>query len=177
MLKIILGNDYAEEKLGIQNIHIGIESMFNTRRKKEWSHDNFVKRIISEVDKSDIILDYAVMDRRTGTGYSIADISTGAKSLILVYEFPDELFCVRMGDNCTDLLEQIAYHYEKLGKDITIVTNYMHEFKFNYVDSIYYVNWGITCHSFDDIIDNVMDKWYEQDAEHLIKDTADEDDD
>lgn len=170
MLRIILGSDYAEQQLGIKNIQNGIESIFNTRRKKEWFSDSFVKEIVSDIDCSDIVMDYAAVDRRTGTGYSIVDISTGAKSLILVYKYPDEIFCIRMGNNCTDLLEKIAAYYDKQNKDVTVVTNYMHEFTFKYVDSIYYVNWDITCHSYDDIMNYVMDKWYDQDSENLLKD-------
>ena len=161
MLKIILGSDYAEEKLGI-HVMYGIESVFKASKKKEWFRDDFVKKIISDIDNADVILDFSIYSRMYETGYSVDSLSAGAMSLIMAYEKPELNIVLRMGDNCTDLLEQIVSKYDKQGKDITIICNYMHMFNFRYIDKIKYVNWGITCKSRADIVNKVMDKWYKQ---------------
>lgn len=64
-----------------------------------------------------------------------------------------------MGDNGCDLLEKIALDYEHEGKDLVIVSNYIHKFNFKYIKKIKYVNYGIVCSSWDDIYDNVYDKF------------------
>ncbi len=45
----------------------------------------------------------------------------------------DNVYLATMGDNCCDFLERIALDYEKEGKDLIVVANYLHKFQFNYI--------------------------------------------
>lgn len=65
-----------------------------------------------------------------------------------------------MGDNGCDLLEKIALDYERENKDLVIVSNYIHKFNFKYIKEIKYVNYEVICKSWDDIYDNVYDKFF-----------------
>lgn len=77
-----------------------------------------------------------------------------------------------MGDNCTDFLERIALDYEKQGRDLIVVANYIHIFKFNFIKDIEYINWNIVCHNWNDIEYKIYDKWIAQEREEF----EDEDD-
>lgn len=120
---------------------------------------NLLKKIIHEIDDARVELGFSVRSNKTGAGYSVDTLSTGAKTLILMYELRDRIFLASMGDNCTDLLEEIAADYEKEGRDLIIVANYMHKFNFRHITSIEYINWGIVCHSWNDICKYVYSKF------------------
>lgn len=134
---------------------------FNRVKEASWFEDDFVKEIISSIDNADVVVDEAIKSRKTGTGYSVDKLSGGAKALILMYELEDKIVLATMGDNCIEFVERIAAKYEKEGKELTIVSNYLHKFKFKYIKEIRYLNWDIICKSTDDIESLVEDKWYE----------------
>lgn len=132
--------------------------------EEEWFQDEFVQEILREIDKAVIVAGSAVKSLVTEQTYSATKLSGGSKLLISVYENPDETFLLTMGDNCTDFLERITEKYDKQGKDIWFVSNYLHQFKFNYTKAIRYVNWDIVCHSWDEIDREVYGKWLDQEA-------------
>lgn len=159
MLKILMDSSEFDKYLKDKRF-IEFPSMhFNRVKKAEWFKDPFVRKIIQEIDKASVELDFSVINNETHIGYSVDSLSGGSKFLILAYECSDRIMLATMGDNCTDLLEQIALYYEKNGKDLIIVSNYLHRFKFNYIKSIEYINWGIVCHSWMDIHDKVYDRY------------------
>ncbi len=162
MLKIIMGSERVKEFTDRKLIQFP-NYYFNEMKKQEWFKDEFVKEIIRTIDKAEVELGYSVHSIEYDAGYSVNDLAGGTKTLILIHKLRDLLFLAVMGDNCTDFLERIVADYEKEGKDLLIVENYLHRFQFRYIDSIYYVNWGITCHSLEDIDDKIKYKWYEQD--------------
>ena len=71
----------------------------------------------------------------------------------------DRVFLATMGDNGCDLLEKIALDYEKEGKDLIVVSDYLHKFNFKYVKEIEYINYGVICHNWNEIYDKVYDKF------------------
>jgi hypothetical protein len=162
MLKIILNsNKYDSFNIGKRFIDYP-NGFFNIKKKPEWFKDKFVRKIINDIDDSYVEMDFSVVNKSTKTGYSVDTICCGSKLLILVYEMRDIVFLATMGDNCADFLEQIALDYEKHGQDLIIVSNYLHDFNFKYIDSIEYLNWGITCHSSQDICEKVFDKFVDE---------------
>jgi hypothetical protein len=162
MLKIILNsNKYDSFNIGKRFIDYP-NGFFNIKKKPEWFKDKFVRKIINDIDDSYVEMDFSVVNKSTKTGYSVDTICCGSKLLILVYEMRDIVFLATMGDNCADFLEQIALDYEKHGQDLIIVSNYLHDFNFKYIDSIEYLNWGITCHSWRDIYYKVYDKFIDE---------------
>lgn len=160
MLNIFMDSTLAIDKFGRFFIEYPSQR-FNRIHKPEWFRDNFVQEIISEIDNADVIADLALRNRRTNTGYSVDKLSGGAKALILMYELENKIVLATMGDNCIEFVERIAAKYEKEGKELTIVSNYLHKFKFKYIKEIRYLNWDIICKSTDDIDSLVEDKWYE----------------
>ena len=111
-----------------------------------------------------MLLGYAVKSLDYNEGYSVDDISGGSKTLILVYKMPDKVILTKMGDNCTDLLEQIALKYAEQGKDLLVASDYLHMYNFKYIDAIEYMNWGIVCHSKSEIDEQIRHRWYEQEG-------------
>ncbi len=163
MLKIIMDANLAYKFTDKKVIRFP-GSYFNEMKKQEWFKDEFVKEIIRTIDKAEVEIGYSVRSLEYDAGYSVNDLAGGTKTLINIYEIRDKLFLTKMGDNCTDFLERIALDYEKHGQELLVVSNYLHSYKFNYIDSIYYVNWGITCHSYDDIDTKIKNIWYEQEG-------------
>lgn len=159
MLKILIDssefNNYLKGKRFIEfpNAH------FDRMKQAEWFEKDIVKQIIKDIDKAHVELGYSIVNNVTGLGYSVDDLSGGSKFLILVYNMRDRIFLATMGDNCTDLLEQIALVYEKEGKDLIIVSNYLHQFNFKYIKEIEYINWNIRCNSWEEVCREVYPKF------------------
>lgn len=159
MLKIILNSLSCKQYLGDKRFVESINAHFNRVKKQEWFDDEIVREIIQKIDNAHVELGFSVVNDKTGAGYSVNDLSGGAKFLILTHCIRDRVFLATMGDNGCDLLEKIALDYEHEGKDLVIVSNYIHKFNFKYIKKIEYVNYGIVCSSWDDIYDNVYDKF------------------
>lgn len=164
MLKIIMGSERTREFTNKKFIEFPSRS-FKAYKKSEWFEDTFVREIIEKIDNARMVSSFAVESLIYDAGYSVDDISGGSKALILIYKLRDYICLATMGDNCTDFMERIALDYEREGKDLWIVSNYLHLYNFRYVKDIEYVNWGIVCHSRKDIIDLVEQKWIAQEHE------------
>lgn len=162
MLKIIMGSEFAKQYVKGKYYVKDTKTYFNEYKKKNWFKPKIVKDIIRDIDKAEMDGVYSVISLIEDTGYSVNDLAGGTKTLIAIYNERDTVFYTSIGDNCTDFLERIALDYEKQGEDLVIVSNYLNDFQFNYVDSIEYLNWGIICHSFEDINRKVWPLWYEQ---------------
>lgn len=172
MLNIFMDSTLAIGKYGDSFIEYP-NKRFNRVKRPEWFRDPFVKEIISTIDKADVVLDEALRSRLTGGGYSTEKLCGGTKTLILMYYMRNNVVLAAMGPNCTDFVERIALDYEKEGKELTIVSNYLHKYSFKYIDAIKYLNWDIICRSRMDIDKKITDLWYDHWA---IKDTDDDDD-
>jgi hypothetical protein len=107
MLKIYFGSHKDE----IYNTDL----YFNNSYKDKWFSDNFVKRMIKEIDNSEVIDNNIIKNDILGT-FSPINLSTGVKTLILIYSNPKMIFNIsNCGDNCIPLLFEITNN-----KDITV---------------------------------------------------------
>lgn len=174
MLKIVMGSEFASTFIPDRKFIEFPNSYFNELKESRWFKDPLVQEIIRDIDKAYVESGFAVHSIDYDEGYSVNDIAGGSKFLILLHMLRDNVYLATMGDNCTDFVERIAVEYEKENKDLIIVANYMHRYKFNYIDSIEYVNWGIVCHSTSDIDSKIFDRWLEQ--EHRDREEIDEED-
>lgn len=162
MLKIIMGVEQVDKYIDTSKFVEFPNYFFNDNKKKEWFSTDFAKRLISEIDRSSIIADFAVFSNVTNTGYSVNDLSGGSKCLMLIYNEPDYIYRLVMGDNCVEFLEEAAKKYEEQGKDLILVSNKIYYFKFKHIDEVHFVNWNITCRSNKEISSNVWNLWFKQ---------------
>lgn len=117
MLKIILNSLECKQYFGDKRFVESINAHFDRVKKQEWFSNDIVKEIIQKIDGAHVEVGFSVVNDKTGAGYSVNDLSGGAKFLILVQCMRDRVFLATMGDNGCDLLEKIALDYEKEGKD------------------------------------------------------------
>ncbi|MCM1223889.1 MAG: DUF4869 domain-containing protein [Lachnospiraceae bacterium] len=175
MLKIVMGSEFAQTFIPDRKFIEFPNSYFNELKESKWFKDPFVQEVIKVIDKAYVESGFAVHSIGYDEGYSVNDLAGGSKFLILLHMLRNNVYLATMGDNCTDFVERLALEYEKEGKDLILVANYLHKFNFTHIDSIEYMNWGITCHSWSDIHSKVWHKWIEQ--EHRDRDPEDEEDD
>lgn len=168
MLKIVLGCENAEKYLTpdeYKKYRGSCKYSFKSLKERSWFRSDFAKRVIEEIDGAKVIADFAVESIEYNTGYSVDDLSGGAKTLITMYNCRKYIFSATMGENCIDFLEEIAADYEKEGEDLIIVSNWLMDFNFKYIDKVYFINWNKTCYNQEQIDDDIFPLWYEEEKE------------
>lgn len=155
-LKIILGGkdlDYWKASMPDRKYMGSNDAMFDRYYKPEWFNDTIVQEAMHTASKIDISKSSPVMFYSTLTEQyvGIDKLSTGCKTLILAYKFPNLILRARMGDNCTDLMDLIASKV-----DVVLHSYYVHMFKFKHIKEIEYLNYGIKAHNAGDILDASM---------------------
>ena len=153
MLKIILGVENADKY--IDNLDLVIDfpnEFFNQFKKAEWFKTDFARKVIKDIDKAEIEKDFSIVSDVTHKGYSVDNLSGGSKSLLLMYNRPNNIVLAKMGDNCTKYVEWIASEFEKQGRDLIIISNIIHVYNFEYVKEIYFYNYDMLCRSWKDVI-------------------------
>lgn len=150
MLKIILGCKDEEKYLKNKKYVDYNDGLFDDEYEEEWFSDNFIRRILEDIDNIDISKSNGSSFKNSITGdiHSPKELSTGCKTLILIYKYSNVIFQARFGDNCTDLLEEIA-----INNDITIKSDYLHAFNFKTLSEIEYINYGMKAKCKSDIYD------------------------
>lgn len=150
MLNIILGNKDSEKFLAQHKFVDYNDGLFDDEYTEEWFNDKFIQKILNEIDHIDLSKSTGTAFKNfiTGNTHSQIELSTGCKTLILMYKYPDVIFQARFGDNCTDLVEQIATK-----NNITLKSDYLHSFNFKYIKEINYINYGLTAHNKEDIFE------------------------
>lgn len=98
MLKIYFG--HIEDEL-----HIA-DGWFDNQLDDAYYCTAFSKRVIKEIDKSDVINESMVMSPILG-GIPITSVSSGAKGLIVMKYTDQSVNLVSIGDNCIPLLIEI----------------------------------------------------------------------
>lgn len=107
-----------------EDIYFYIDLEFDTLFSMEWLEHEMNKRILREVDHCEFN-GIRMQDLEEGYTFAIDDISTGSKALMLVNELEDiEIWGTAFGDNCLDLLLQMAEE-----KDITIYLQHVPGFQ------------------------------------------------
>lgn len=83
-------------------------AFFSMNKKKEWFEDPFVQRIMQEVDGASVISGYVLKDR-SGEVIPPEYLSTGTKTAVCVYFFPDMVFnATQMGDNALQFVLELS---------------------------------------------------------------------
>lgn len=160
-LTIILGKKDKEKYLKDKKYVDYNDGLFNTRCKESWFEDNFVKEILYKIDHIDKINGKAFHNYITNDTHAPEKLSTGAKTLILIYYFKDVIFEGRMGSNCTEFLERMTRD-----RDITIATGYAHHFSYKYISEINYINYGVVSRSTGDMVEKVLPYFYNYEQEN-----------
>lgn len=100
------------------------EEYFNVVYEDEWITDNFVKEMIKDVDRCDVISSHLIESPVLGA-ISPRDLSGGVKTLILMLYDNDTIHnASSCGDNCAKWILEIAKR-----KDLTI--NLLHIMNFD----------------------------------------------
>lgn len=106
------------------DIYFYIALEFDTLFSMEWLDDEMNQKILREVDHCEFN-GFRMQDLEEGYTFAIDDISTGSKALMLVNELDHiEIWGTAFGDNCLDLLLQMAEE-----KDITIYLQHVPGFQ------------------------------------------------
>jgi hypothetical protein len=144
--------------------------MFDEEYTEDWYRDEFVKRVMQDIDHIDITKSDGItfFNSITEERHTSKELSTGCKTIILIYMYPNVIFQARFGSNCTDLLEEIASK-----RDVIIKSDYPHAFNFKFIHEIEYINYNVIAKSRQDILDLVFK--YREDclAEHEYDNTDD----
>lgn len=93
---------------------------------------------MSVIDIIDRVIGSALHNRVTGDTHAPDKLSTGCKTVILIYKFPQFLFRARMGDNCIEFLEELA-----VNRDIVVVSHYLHTIPFKFANEMHYINYDV----------------------------------
>lgn len=107
---------------------------FDNQLDTSWFEDPFVKRICNEVDNTEVVSAYQMSNPVWGP-INCRLLSTGAKNLILADKTNEIIYATCMGDNCSDLLLEIA---DK--KDLTISLQHIMHFSRDFVAHILNTN-------------------------------------
>lgn len=103
-----------------KNVIIRASAAFNHRYSEEWLVTDIGKRIVREIDKSEV-LDKGAAIRSDVLGViSPERLSGGTKALFLARFKDDFISSICFGDNCSELLLQISEE-----KDVKLVINHM----------------------------------------------------
>lgn len=106
-----------------EGIYFFIDSEFEELIEIEWLNDPFNQRVLRDIDGC-FYNGVAMQDIKLGYSFPVFDISTGAKALMIVNALPEiEIWGTIFGDNCTDLLLELAEH-----KDVTIYLQHFLKF-------------------------------------------------
>lgn len=85
----------------------------------KWFADDVVKRIIKEIDNSEVVNGYTIKSNTTGYTFPPTKLSVSAKTLILMWLEPETIFNISFcSDNCLPLFFEIIDKHAKNGKDI-----------------------------------------------------------
>lgn len=107
MLKVFFGSHKDE----IYNTDVYYKNQY----EKSWITDDFAKRIIADIDDSEVIGEDAIKNNIFDT-FSSTELSTGVKTLLLIYNQPKQIFNIsNCGDNCAKYLLEMAKE-----RDITV---------------------------------------------------------
>jgi hypothetical protein len=133
--------------------------IFDLIIEKKWFDDEFVREIIKDVDKSEVIENEIIESPVLGK-ITPRQLSGGVKMLILLYEYDDIIDATCCGENCAKWLYEISKK-----KDITVNLNYAMQFDCDvqavllYEGKEIHVNNKVECNmNIILIINDIMDK-------------------
>ncbi len=137
-ISIIFGDSYHD---AIFNT----DMYFNNTYDREWLNNELTKKMIKDIDKSEIIDSFAIKSPVFGI-MPIEKLSGGVKTLILIYNNPAMVFnASTCGDNCAKWIKKFAEE-----KDFVINLYHAMVFPNNKLNA-YIVNGGEIIHSMDEL--------------------------
>lgn len=89
----------------------------------EWFNDDFVKRMVRSVDRSEVISAYSIASPYIGI-INYNELSSGVKNLVIAYKTDRPIQSRWMGKNCINWLMRIAEE-----KDVYLTINHALEFE------------------------------------------------
>jgi hypothetical protein len=153
MLNIIYG------KVDADNYIFDPDTFFNNQFDEDWIVDDFSKKVIADIDNSEVQGPYSILSPVLGS-ISTERLSGGVKTLILINNDSDHIFnASACGDNCAKWLIDIGKR-----KDITIRLGYLMDFGDDNFD-ITIQNTGRIVHSTIELDDEVIGKRLLHEAE------------
>lgn len=154
MLNIWVG-DYKGE-----NVIEFADTVFPDLYEDEWFEDSFVKDMIRDVDKSEVVGPLLIQSPVLGP-IAYSELSGGVKMLILMYELNDYIFnATNCGNNCAKWIQRIS---EK--KDLTIKLEYVMEFKEDEYFNMKIMQTGEIVHTKEDYVMAYMKGKYNHEGE------------
>lgn len=109
MLRIYL-NDWKNEKKALE-YEGRVSAYFDEVYEEEWFSDEFVVRIIKEIDNTEVVSGKVLHNEVLGD-IPPHYLSSGCKALILLYKEGIKINGDRLGDNCVPLLLEMAEHID-----------------------------------------------------------------
>lgn len=119
MLNIIVEGNHNEIMKRLPNRISNVKDYFDLSYEPEWFNEPFVQKILNDIDKTKVISGINLYNE-TLLGISPLSLSSGSKALILLFKEDYIIDGDRLGDNCIDILIEIAKQ-----KDITITTSHI----------------------------------------------------
>lgn len=96
---------------------------FDNTYEDEWITDEFAKKVIKAIDKSEVKGPNAIESKVLGV-ISPRDLAGGTKTLLLIRNCPDEVFnASTCGDNCARFILELARD-----RDVTINLRHLMDF-------------------------------------------------
>jgi len=121
MLRIFIGS--KEEEI------YNTEVYFGNQYDEKWIEDEFARRVIADIDSSEVIGTDAIHNEIFGV-FRASDLSAGVKTLLLIKNQPKKIFNIsNCGDNCAKYILELAedkditvclHHYMNFGDDFRI---------------------------------------------------------
>lgn len=118
MLYLYLGEINREGLFGDKYLRLP-QKYFDYNYMDEWFEHETVKDLVKKVDQSDVISSQTILSPVLGQIPPVW-LSTGVKSLILMYEEDWIISGERLGDNCWDHVYELSK-----SKDITVPLNHI----------------------------------------------------
>ena len=119
VLNIIIESNYEETCKRLPDRISNVRDYFDTSYEPEWFDDEFVRKIIKDIDNTTVVSGINLYNEVL-LGISPESLSSGSKALIILFEEDYIVNGDRLGDNCIELLLEIAKQ-----KDITITTSHI----------------------------------------------------
>lgn len=123
------------------------KAYFDIHYDEEWFDDEFVRQMVKDVDKSEVVSRYCINSPVLGQ-IPPQMLSGGVKTLILIYKIPDRLFnASACGENCYEWLL-------KIGDICDRTINFRHPAIFERESfQVRVVNDDVICHNMKELID------------------------
>ncbi len=119
MLKVYFG--FRDDE--VYNTAMFYENQYD----KNWVTDDFARRIIKDIDDSEVIAPDVIQNEIFGTFTSV-ELSAGVKTLLLIKNFPNKIFNIsNCGDNCAKYILELASD-----RDIKVTLHHAMDFGENF---------------------------------------------